>query len=87
MILTDATEPIMFFIGKHSSETANYFKGVANFLNNDLRPTSYTVFLIPKNRFVNSYSENELQGFNSAYSQVFINELKKIGVDLNVKGE
>lgn len=74
---------IMIFIGRHSSESANYFKGVANFLNNDLRPTSYTVFLIPKNKFVNSYSEMELKGLND--NQLFINELLKMGVDLEIK--
>lgn len=76
---------IMIFIGKHSSETTNYFKGVANFLNNDLRPTSYTVFLIPKNKFVNTYSEKAIEDFN--YNQVFITELMRIGVDLGVKSE
>lgn len=76
---------IMIFIGKHSSETANYFKGVANFLNNDLRPTSYTVFLIPKNKFVNSYSEKELDDFE--FNQLFITELIKLGVDMDRKRE
>jgi hypothetical protein len=76
---------VMIFIGKHSSETTNYFKGVANFLNNDLRPSSYTVFLIPKNKFVNFYSVRELEDLNN--NQRFINELVKIGIDLNVKNE
>jgi hypothetical protein len=73
---------ILLFIGKHTIETASYFSGVANFLDNDLKPASYNVFLIPKHKFL--YVPDEIS-INPPNHQLLLNDLNKIGLSFNLK--
>ncbi len=72
---------IMAFVGKHSIETAKYFKGVANFLNNDLKPASFDILLIPKLRLHNNYDENIQTG--TKQHKLLLKEFESIGLTIN----
>lgn len=72
---------IITFVGKHSIEAAKYFKGVANFLDNDLKPASFDVFLIPKLRLHNTYDENIRTG--TKQHKLLLKEFESIGLTMN----
>jgi len=68
---------VIVFVGNRAIDKATYFKGVANFLNNDLKPASFSVILIPKRNFKNIQIKNLQQ---KSQQQILIKELKLMGV-------